>query len=75
MDIDGATRRNLEITQTMTGEKRGSLLHTIDRTLTAAGAIAGQRISGPSSRDIINRQDQIECLRTNTDIRGQLHLY
>jgi len=38
MEIDGATRRNLELTQTLGGERRGSLLATIDRTITGAGA-------------------------------------
>lgn len=38
LEIDEFTRRNLEITQTFSGEKEGSLLHTIDRTSTAMGA-------------------------------------
>jgi len=38
MEIDAATRRNLELTQTLTGERRGSLLAVIDRTVTGAGA-------------------------------------
>ncbi|HEV7822583.1 MAG TPA: DNA mismatch repair protein MutS, partial [Burkholderiales bacterium] len=38
MAIDAATRRNLELTETLTGERRGSLLATIDLTVTAAGA-------------------------------------
>lgn len=38
MAIDGATRRNLELTRTMNGERNGSLLSTIDRTITGAGA-------------------------------------
>lgn len=37
MEIDAATRRNLELTMTMQGERQGSLLHTIDRTVTGAG--------------------------------------
>jgi DNA mismatch repair protein MutS len=37
MTIDGATRRNLEICETLSGEHEGSLLATIDRTLTASG--------------------------------------
>ena len=37
MSIDSATRRNLELTRTMTGERSGSLLTTIDRTITGAG--------------------------------------
>jgi DNA mismatch repair protein MutS len=38
MQIDAATRRNLELVTTLAGERRGSLLATIDRTATAAGA-------------------------------------
>src|SRR5579859_7555432 len=38
MEIDAATRRNLELVETLTGERRGSLLATIDRTVTGAGA-------------------------------------
>jgi DNA mismatch repair protein MutS len=38
MEIDGATRRNLELAETLTGERKGSLLATIDRTVTGAGA-------------------------------------
>jgi DNA mismatch repair protein MutS len=37
MLMDGATRRNLEIVETLSGEFQGSLLATVDRTLTAAG--------------------------------------
>ena len=37
MEIDPATRRNLELTRTLAGERRGSLLDTIDRTVTGAG--------------------------------------
>jgi DNA mismatch repair protein MutS len=38
MQIDAATRRNLELVANSAGERRGSLLTTIDRTVTAAGA-------------------------------------
>jgi DNA mismatch repair protein MutS len=38
MQIDAATRRNLELATNSAGERRGSLLATIDRTATAAGA-------------------------------------
>ncbi|MGE5504755.1 MAG: DNA mismatch repair protein MutS [Actinomycetota bacterium] len=40
MEIDGATRRNLELAETLTGERKGSLLATVDRTVTGAGARA-----------------------------------
>jgi DNA mismatch repair protein MutS len=38
MEIDPATRRNLELSRTLTGERRGSLLGCIDRTVTGGGA-------------------------------------
>ena len=38
MVIDKATRESLEITATQSGEKKGSLLHDIDRTVTGIGA-------------------------------------
>ena len=38
MEIDGATRRNLELSITLNGDRSGSLLATIDRTITGAGA-------------------------------------
>ena len=36
--IDAATRANLELTRTLSGERKGSLLATLDATVTAAGA-------------------------------------
>ncbi|MBB4640893.1 DNA mismatch repair protein MutS [Rhizorhapis suberifaciens] len=46
--IDAATRESLEITQTMAGMRAGSLLGTIDRTVTGAGArLLGADISAP----------------------------
>jgi DNA mismatch repair protein MutS len=38
MAIDAATRESLELTQTTSGARKGSLLDAIDRTVTAAGA-------------------------------------
>ncbi len=37
MEIDPATRRNLELAQTLSGERKGSLLSLIDHTVTSAG--------------------------------------
>ena len=49
MQIDAATRRNLELTQALSGGREGSLLHAIDRTVTAGGARQlERRISAPS---------------------------
>jgi len=48
MEIDPATRRSLELSRTLTGERRGSLLHAVDRTLTAAGGrLLGERLAAP----------------------------
>jgi DNA mismatch repair protein MutS len=38
MMIDGATRESLELTQAAGGGRTGSLLHSVDRTVTGAGA-------------------------------------
>ncbi|MCV2879037.1 DNA mismatch repair protein MutS [Sedimentimonas flavescens] len=57
MQIDAATRRNLELTQALSGGREGSLLTTIDRTVTAGGGrLLERRISAPS-RDL----DQIHA--------------
>ena len=48
LQIDAATRQSLEIHQTLKGEYKGCLLHTIDRTLTAGGGrLLSQRLSYP----------------------------
>ncbi len=48
VEIDAATRRNLELTQTLGGEKRGSLLSVMDRTVTGAGArLLAARLAAP----------------------------
>ncbi|MEZ5918547.1 MAG: DNA mismatch repair protein MutS [Alphaproteobacteria bacterium] len=48
LEIDAATRRNLELTRTLDGERKGSLLGTIDRTITPSGArLLQARLSAP----------------------------
>jgi DNA mismatch repair protein MutS len=48
MAIDAATRRNLELTETLSGVRQGSLLSVIDCTATAAGARhLHQRLAAP----------------------------
>lgn len=79
MQIDAATRRNLELTQALSGGREGSLLSAIDRTVTAAGArLLERRISAPS-RDlplIHARHDAVEALaadaRLLSDLRAAL---
>lgn len=48
MAIDAATRRNLELVETLSGSHDGSLLATIDMTLTGAGArLLAMRLQAP----------------------------
>ncbi|KKN80898.1 hypothetical protein LCGC14_0324540, partial [marine sediment metagenome] len=48
MQIDPATRASLELTRTMSGKRQGSLLSTIDRTVTGAGArLMAGRLAAP----------------------------
>ncbi len=48
VQIDAATRRNLELTQALSGGREGSLLAAMDRTVTAAGArLLEVRLSSP----------------------------
>ena len=49
MQIDAATRRNLELTSSLSGGREGSLLAAVDRTVTAGGGrLLERRIAGPS---------------------------
>jgi DNA mismatch repair protein MutS len=49
VQIDAATRRNLELTRSLSGSRAGSLLSVVDRTVTPAGArLLEQRLSSPS---------------------------
>ena len=48
MEIDAATRRGLELTERQGGGRDGSLLHAVDRTVTAAGArLLERRLAAP----------------------------
>ncbi len=48
MAIDPATRANLELTRTLSGDRRGSLLDAIDCTVTPAGSrLLAQRLAAP----------------------------
>ena len=65
VQIDAATRRNLELTQSLSGGRAGSLLSVIDQTSTAAGArLLEQRLSNPSRSvgDITARLDCVQFL-------------
>jgi DNA mismatch repair protein MutS len=75
MEIDAATRRSLELTQTQTGERRGSLLATLDRTVTGAGArLLADRLSQPltDAARIARRQDDVAFFVERPEIRDDL---
>ncbi|MFB2533228.1 DNA mismatch repair protein MutS [Paracoccus sp. p3-h83] len=75
MQIDAATRRNLELTQALSGGREGSLLAAIDRTVTAGGArLLERRLSAPS-RDLAvihARHDAVERLADNARLAEDL---
>ena len=65
MEIDAATRRNLELTRTLTGERQGSLLGVIDATRTGAGArLLSSRLAAPLTdpTEIAKRLDQVDVM-------------
>jgi len=73
MQIDAATRRNLELTQALGGGRDGSLLAAIDRTVTAGGArLLERRISSPScDLSVIHaRHDAVAMLAQSDGLRG-----
>src|ERR1700719_3939782 len=79
MAIDPATRSNLELTRTLAGERRGSLLDAIDCTVTAAGSrLLAQRLAAPltDSAAIARRLDAVAIfvaeLAVRDDIRAAL---
>ena len=75
MAIDPATRANLELTRTLAGERRGSLLDAIDCTVTPAGSrLLAQRLAAPltDSAQIANRLDAISAFVVNSATREDL---
>jgi DNA mismatch repair protein MutS len=79
MAIDPATRANLELTRTLAGERRGSLLDAIDCTVTAAGSrLLAQRLAAPltDGAAIARRLDAIAAFVADSaareDIRSTL---
>jgi DNA mismatch repair protein MutS len=75
MLIDPATRANLELTRTLSGEKQGSLLATIDQTVTGSGSrLLGSRLAGPLVNvDVIHqRHDAVSLFLDNEIMREGL---
>ena len=74
MAIDQATRGNLELMRTLAGERRGSLLDCIDRTVTSAGSrLLAQRLSAPLTdvNAIARRLDAVACFVGDVAARAE----
>jgi len=75
MAIDPATRANLELTRTLAGERRGSLLDAIDCTVTPAGSrLLAQRLAAPltDSAQIAQRLDAVSAFVTDGAAREDI---
>ncbi len=75
MEIDGATRRSLELLDSQTGDKSASLLAVIDRTVTGIGArLLVSRLATPlvDIDEINKRLDVIEFFIAFPQIRQDL---
>jgi len=75
MAIDAATRANLELMRTLSGDTRGSVLAAIDRTVTAAGhRLLAQRLAAPLTDPaaIARRHDAIAAFVADAALRAEV---
>src|SRR5271169_6231801 len=75
MAIDPATRANLELTRTLAGERRGSLLDAIDCTVTPAGSrLLAQRLAAPLTDNaaIAGRLDAVSLFVADSVVRDDI---
>lgn len=73
--VDPATRANLELTRTLAGERRGSLLSVIDLAVTAAGSrCISARLSNPlcDPYAIASRLDDVAHFVTDSALREDI---
>ncbi len=75
MTLDAPTRRNLELDETLRGERKGSLLGTLDTTITPMGKrLIHQWVSQPllSVEKIKLRQNGVQYFFSNGMMRAEL---
>jgi DNA mismatch repair protein MutS len=75
IQLDTATRRNLELTHALSGGRANTLLAVLDRTLTAGGArLLERRLSGASTdlSVITARHDAVAFFVSDTRFRADL---
>jgi len=73
--VDTATRANLELVQTLGGAREGSLLKTIDRTISGGGArLLAKRLTNPLTRvdAIVARHEEVAFFVSRENLRQQL---
>ena len=75
MTLDASTRRNLELDETLRGERKGSLLGTLDYSITPMGKrLMHQWVSQPllHVEKINKRQDGVQYFFNNGMVRAEL---
>ena len=75
MRIDAATRRNLELTRTISGDRVGTLLTVIDKTITGPGArLLETRLNNPSRHleTVQSRLDSVSFFYENQQLREDI---
>ena len=75
MTLDASTRRNLELDETLRGERKGSLLGTLDYSITPMGKrLMHQWVSQPllHVKKINKRQDGVQYFFNNGMVRAEL---
>ena len=78
MEIDAATRRNLELVQTMSGGRDGSVLSAIDRTVTGPGGrLLAAQLAAPLTNveTIRRRHDAVAWFVNETRERESVRRY
>ena len=75
LEIDAATRANLELTRTLSGNRDGSLLAAIDETVTPAGGrLLAERLAAPltDSAQVARRQEAVAFFVERPPLRSEL---
>ena len=77
LEIDASTRRNLELLTTLTGDRKGSLLETIDETITAGGGrLLARYIAMPLTYcdRIEERLQRVDAFVQSASLREEIRL-
>ncbi len=75
LEIDAATRANLELIRTLGGAREGSLLASIDMTSTSAGGrLLAERLAGPLTDPVLiaERQESIGLFLSDPALRADV---